>query len=145
MELHAIVPNFAVQVVSIMKKGTEPFWGLLGVLRFPGCAGRPSSTRIRGSSLVSSTSCSLLPIGATQSAAPDPAQTLRSCSTVNRACESVKSPRCRTLDPSNRLDAELWIRRIASMQNFGSVESPSFGTAFLNCSVARSAFLAGEV
>jgi hypothetical protein len=35
MELHAIVPNFAVQVVPIMKRGTEPFWGLLGVLRFP--------------------------------------------------------------------------------------------------------------
>jgi hypothetical protein len=124
MELHAIVPNFAVQVVPIMKRGTEPFWGLLGVLRFPWGAGRPSSTRIRGSSLASSTSCSLLPIGATQSAAPDPARSLRSRSTVNRACESVTSRRCRT---------------------FGSDESPSVGTALLNCSVARSAFLAGGV
>jgi uncharacterized protein YjbI with pentapeptide repeats len=35
MELHAIVPNFAVQVVPIMRKGTEPFGVFSGVLKFP--------------------------------------------------------------------------------------------------------------
>jgi hypothetical protein len=35
MELHAIVPNFAVPVVPIMRAGTDPFGVFSGILKFP--------------------------------------------------------------------------------------------------------------
>jgi hypothetical protein len=35
MELHAIVPNFAVPVVPIMRAGTRPFGVFSGLLKFP--------------------------------------------------------------------------------------------------------------
>jgi hypothetical protein len=35
MELHAIVPNFAVPVVPIMRAGTKPFGVFSGILKFP--------------------------------------------------------------------------------------------------------------
>ena len=72
MELQAIVPNFC-GAGRADHEGKAPSRSVSSPdsSSFPGCAGRPSSTRISGNSSESSTRCSLLLIRATRAVAPD--------------------------------------------------------------------------